>query len=1195
MRGRLMRGKQGGASKVLFEGTPPNSNRVEEDGDEWRGVVSPLPLPLPLNVNTWGGGRAGKGEGGSTPVSLREDGRGAVRSFEATNAKVGSGTFDHFLVVGAEVENRSEKPHVYNNIIDEITGNIKAKGIPGFFGLGGKKSVAKGTGQSVVKPTVLMHYAAKDGFKGLPSSPDSIANFCFPRGIKVKEVNVKESMSDVNAIFYGPHCHRGDGSFIFTFNDDTGLVDGQTNGSTLYGVCATQPRLVGSLEVPRVYCILTRIPHFELHFRVLWDVIAAQRIGRLPMEGGVGADKHGYDTLDFIKQTFIRYSTVNIDGGVGEFVSFQVCNHLPPITFRPVPTINKLLKDCTTSTRESIMYNGMFGGSRMVQSVGGGSCCEFKNPWNKLRRESISATKEWSLPPLFSVIPADILCDVLGELLKETQLVVLSERLSMLSSAVLGLVYLLKPQLWVAPMIPLLPHDMEDFMQAPVPYIIGFPGKDLPNRQDLQDGVGILNLDAGNGVTFEVAGSCQPRRSHAHVELFFINQLLARFPNLISFGGVFDMCVTDAYYPFSPGVLSTLRRTITSIKLNLDLPPLLGLHAPDAQNRYSISQIEQQFDHKFPNLFPNLTHITISDDHSKPDHNVTKTIMDAIVRNFPNLKSVCFSMPNFYRFTSYSGGAAVEGLERQQADSLKHLLHLPNLECFNINGTSEDHVVFMGGDSKKLLYPNILSLIPAYNTTLTSLSLRSCQQFGQIPKAIFTLTRLQKLDLSNNKYGAQNNYHMQLTGDGNTHPPTLSIPKDIGELKNLRMLKLNDNMFSGNIPSTLYDLTKLEHLHLDQNYIVGTLSRKIGQLTKLRVLVIKHRNQSASSLAYFTRTNPGLRGSIPGSLSNCKDLIGLQIHGTFTGSVPKSLGSLTKLRCLEFCDPANTRKVYEGARTDYDRWYKWAQFRGPNIPRGWDEHCWDVCSRHMIFEPWESTQVQAFLAFLRGDDETLNNLLKTIKWGNESGRMEDHSEEGSEYNSDDQRADEESMAESDEEMEYEFLHGDDVIWSTNPNNGNAIYHSVPDYVKVETVHSTNPNSSSTISRPYLMYEMPYQTTGLTDSEDEDDESYELEKDPDLNLSTTQQINQWNPDVPELVQYTNLALNTHDVNSSDDDFNESGFDEMDPLYNSDDYSTDDDYEEGKASTKKKFVSVVGGFVTTLEIQEDDNPDLNPDWF
>jgi len=147
-----------------------------------------------------------------------------------------------------------------------------------------------------------------------------------------------------------------------------------------------------------------------------------------------------------------------------EFVSFQVCNHLPPITFRPVPTINKLLNDCSMSTRESIMCNSLFG-SKMVQSVGNGGG-EFRNPWNKLRRESISATKEWSLPPLFSVIPVDILCDVVGELLKETQLVVVSERLSMLSSAVLGLVYLLKPQLWVAPMIPLLPQNMEDFMQV---------------------------------------------------------------------------------------------------------------------------------------------------------------------------------------------------------------------------------------------------------------------------------------------------------------------------------------------------------------------------------------------------------------------------------------------------------------------------------------------------------------------------------------------------------------------------------------------------------------------------------------------------------------------------------------------------------------------------------------------------------
>ncbi|GMH56144.1 hypothetical protein TrST_g3041 [Triparma strigata] len=418
------------------------------------------------------------------------------QAMSALQGRGGTPTFDHFLVVGADLENRSTKPHVYNNLIDEITLNLKQKA-GGFFGNFNKSKVEVAEPPKV-KPTVLMHYGAKDGYKDLPTSADSIANFCFPQGISVRQVNLKESMSDVNAIFYGPYCHRGDGSFIFTFNDDTGLVDGQTNSSTLYGVCVTQPRLVGSLEVPRVYCILTRIPHFDLHFRVLWDVIAAQRIGRLPVDGAPGFDKHGYDTLDFIKQTFIRYSTVNIDGDVGEFVSFQVCSHLPPITFRPVPTINKLLKDCTESTRESILYNSM------NMSGGGDLSDRFKNPWNKLRRESISATKEWALPPLFSVVPADILADVIGELMKETQLIVLSTKLSMLSSTVLGLVYLLKPLLWVAPMIPLLPHNLDDFFQAPVPYIVGYPASSLPEDAELQEGVAILNLDAPDGPKFHV-------------------------------------------------------------------------------------------------------------------------------------------------------------------------------------------------------------------------------------------------------------------------------------------------------------------------------------------------------------------------------------------------------------------------------------------------------------------------------------------------------------------------------------------------------------------------------------------------------------------------------------------------------------------------------------------------------------------
>ena len=58
---------------------------------------------------------------------------GAPRPFRAAIGEGHTPTFDHFLVVGADLENRATKPHVYNNIIDEITLNLKQKA-GGFFG-----------------------------------------------------------------------------------------------------------------------------------------------------------------------------------------------------------------------------------------------------------------------------------------------------------------------------------------------------------------------------------------------------------------------------------------------------------------------------------------------------------------------------------------------------------------------------------------------------------------------------------------------------------------------------------------------------------------------------------------------------------------------------------------------------------------------------------------------------------------------------------------------------------------------------------------------------------------------------------------------------------------------------------------------------------------------------------------------------
>ena len=198
----------------------------------------------------------------------------------------------------------------------------------------------------------------------------------------------------------------------------------------------------------------------------------------------------------------------------------------------------------------------------------------------------------------------------------------------------------------------------------------------------------------------KVAGSCHPRRRHADVELYFLNQVLARFPNIISFGGVFDMATTDCYHPFTPGVLATMKRAVTSIKLRLDLGSQL--------QSLTLKDTEHLFKERISFLFPNLTHIKIADDFSGPRHFVTKTIMDAIVRNFPDLKSICFSMHSFFRFTGHDTGQSVEVKQQQQINSLKELFHLPKLQCININGVDDHKVIFMEAGIPEVLYPEIL-------------------------------------------------------------------------------------------------------------------------------------------------------------------------------------------------------------------------------------------------------------------------------------------------------------------------------------------------------------------------------------------------------------------------------------------------------------------------------------------------------
>ncbi|XP_059302106.1 LRR receptor-like serine/threonine-protein kinase EFR [Lycium ferocissimum] len=165
-----------------------------------------------------------------------------------------------------------------------------------------------------------------------------------------------------------------------------------------------------------------------------------------------------------------------------------------------------------------------------------------------------------------------------------------------------------------------------------------------------------------------------------------------------------------------------------------------------------------------------------------------------------------------------------------------------------------------------------------------------------------------------------------------------SISPSIGNLSFLRILDISDNSFHGHIPAELGSLTKLEMVYLKNNNLTGNVPSSIGNLTSLRELYISYNDLEGASVnslsgefppalynlsslkligLSFNKFRGNLRpdiglafpnlqrlylaniyfiGSVPASLSNCSDLLQLDIPiNNFTGNIPLSFGNLKNL------------------------------------------------------------------------------------------------------------------------------------------------------------------------------------------------------------------------------------------------------------------------------------------------------------
>nr|XP_043618804.1 uncharacterized protein LOC122590688 [Erigeron canadensis] len=162
-----------------------------------------------------------------------------------------------------------------------------------FKGPGSLRSAVNSQHLENIEPQVLFVYPPD---KQLPLKYRDLLSFCFPDGLEVNAVERTPSMSELNEILLGQeHLKQSDLSFVFRLQG--------ADDSILYGCCLVADELVQKpsrlismmsdgqpvrpalsrhiLTTRRCYCILSRLPFFDLHFGVLNSISTEERLERL--------------------------------------------------------------------------------------------------------------------------------------------------------------------------------------------------------------------------------------------------------------------------------------------------------------------------------------------------------------------------------------------------------------------------------------------------------------------------------------------------------------------------------------------------------------------------------------------------------------------------------------------------------------------------------------------------------------------------------------------------------------------------------------------------------------------------------------------------------------------------------------------------------------------------------------------------
>ncbi|KDO35337.1 hypothetical protein SPRG_00186 [Saprolegnia parasitica CBS 223.65] len=282
--------------------------------------------------------------------------------------------------------------------------------------------------ETVFEPLVCATYPR-------PALYESLQHFCFPNGIRLLADADDESLAPSFFLF----VLSGGGDM----GQDMHYASCLVRWLPLPKDVAMQPH-ASSVHVPIAYCIVSKLPCWSFYkplLQHLHDLHGAELIATPQLW-------HDLSTLVPPKLEHL------LSKKLGQLTELLVP---PPGQVLDVPLFesNRRLHLKRPAHRRSVVPFGH-------------------------REECTGLLLQWALPIVLDCISMPTFLIAWTSLLLEAKVVVVCDDLEVLTSTVLGLVSLLAPLTWAGPVIAVLPATLLEYLEAPVPFLIGV--QELPSR-----------------------------------------------------------------------------------------------------------------------------------------------------------------------------------------------------------------------------------------------------------------------------------------------------------------------------------------------------------------------------------------------------------------------------------------------------------------------------------------------------------------------------------------------------------------------------------------------------------------------------------------------------------------------------------------------------------------------------------------